>query len=216
MTLIRTRAAWCAALGLMVSAMAVSAVADDKHEKHGDGHGDHDHAAMQAEKNISDALKSMPPGDLKQALAQRFCPIMERSRLGAMGTPIKVMVEGKPLFVCCKGCSAKAQTHGKHTLAKVRKLTRASAALAKLPAKDRVAAECQKYCAIAEKNLLGSMGAPIELTLNGKPVLLCCKGCVAKANAAPDATLAKVAALHREHEHAEHMREDHKHGQHRE
>lgn len=34
--------------------------------------------------------------------AQVFCPL--GGPLGSMGTPVKVMVEGKPIFLCCDGC----------------------------------------------------------------------------------------------------------------
>ncbi len=51
------------------------------------------------------------------------------------------------------------------------------------------------------------MGAPIKLELDGKPVFLCCKGCVAKAEANPAATLAKVEELR----HAGMAGDDHEH-----
>jgi len=116
------------------------------------------------------------------------------------------------VFVCCDGCVEDAQKNGKQTLAAVKKLTRSSATLAKLPAKDRAAAETQKYCAIASKNLLGTMGAPIKLKLDGQTVLLCCKGCVSKAKANPKATLAKVEELKEDAEHGDHhLDDDHDH-----
>lgn len=42
---------------------------------------------------------------------------------------------------------------------------------------------------------LGSMGTPIKIDVNGKPVFVCCIGCKAKALRDPDATLAVVAKL---------------------
>jgi len=96
-------------------------------------------------------------------------------------------------------------------LAIVNKLTKASGVLAKLPAQERAAAEAQKYCAIANKNFLGSMGAPIRLEVSGEPVYLCCKGCVAKAKADPAGTLAVVEALKKAGTHDDHEHGDHKH-----
>ena len=29
---------------------------------------------------------------------------MKKSELGSMGVPIKLMQDGKPLFLCCEGC----------------------------------------------------------------------------------------------------------------
>lgn len=70
-----------------------------------------------------------------------------------------------------------------------------TAALAELPEEDRVAAEAQKFCAVEQENLLGSMGAPIKLTIDGQPVFLCCEGCKDAALKAPQATLGAVAKL---------------------
>ena len=157
---------------------------------HNDGHD-----AVKAEKKIAQSLSKLSGEDSKLAAAQRFCPIMQYGRLGAMGTPVKLMLEGKPVFVCCKGCVSEATENAKSTLAKAQKLTAASAELAKLAPEDRTAAESQKYCAIAAGSFLGGMGAPIKLKLDGKPVFLCCKGCVAEAQANSAATLAKVQEL---------------------
>lgn len=178
------------ALGMIASILGVSTVfAHDDHEA------GNNHDAAKAEKKISEALAPLSAADRKLAETQRFCPMMEHSRLGAMGTPIKLMIEGKPVFVCCKGCVDDAKEHGPATLKMSQQLSEASAVLANFPAKERAAIEAQKYCAIQDKNLLGSMGAPIKLELNGEPVYLCCKGCIAKAKADPNATLAKVKKL---------------------
>jgi len=64
-----------------------------------------------------------------------------------------------------------------------------------LPADDRKEASQQKYCAIQTSNLLGSMGKPVKVMLNGQPVFLCCAGCKGKASRNPEETLAKVAEL---------------------
>jgi len=207
MTIARPQILFTLALGLIVGGFGTAtALAKGESEHSG-------HDAMKAEKEISKVLATLSAADRKQAVAQRFCPIMEYSRLGADGAPHKVMIGGTPILVCCEGCIEDAEAGGKKTLAMVKKLMKASATLAKLPAKERAAAEAQKYCAIANKNFLGSMGAPIRLELDGEPVYLCCKGCVAKANADPAGTLAKVDALkkagsHEGHgEHGEHHKE---------
>jgi len=180
------------ALGFIVGGIATNSVLADDKPGHVHAAG-HDHAAM--EKEISKTLATLSAVDRKQALAQRFCPVMEHSRLGADGVPQKIVIDGTPIFVCCEGCIDAAKEGGKKTLATVKKLTKASANLAKLPAKERAEVEAQKYCAIANKNLLGLMGAPIRLELDGKPVYVCCKGCVKKAKADPAAALAKAEAL---------------------
>ena len=187
------------------------AVADDEpshtDEKHYDH--DHEHDAAQIEKQITESMSELSAADRKLAQAQRFCTMMEYSRLGAMGTPVKVMIDGKPVFVCCEGCVEDAVKAGKDTLIKAEKLTKASAVLAKLSEEDRAAAEAQKYCAIQTKGLLGSMGAPVKLELDGKLVFLCCKGCIRKAQANPKATLAKAEELSKASEHDEHGEHEH-------
>jgi YHS domain-containing protein len=72
-------------------------------------------------------------------------------------------------------------------------------ALASLNKEDRDSVDSQKYCAIMTDKLLGSMGTPLKVEVNGEPVFLCCKGCKAKALRDADATLATVAKLRGEH-----------------
>jgi len=195
MTIARPRFLLAVALGLIVGGLSTAlALAEDKSEHN-------------SEKEISEVLATLPAADRKLAVAQRFCPIMQYSRLGADGVPQKIMVDGTSIFVCCEGCIDAAKEGGKKTLATVKKLIKASANLAKLPAKERAEAEAQKYCVIANKNLLGLMGAPIRLELDGKPVYVCCKGCVKKAKADPAAALAKAEALREAgegHDHDDH------------
>ncbi len=181
--------AFTASVGVLSSS---SAFAQDDH-KHADGK---DHESMnKAEKTISDAMAKLSPEDQKLAAAQRFCPIMTYSRLGAMGTPLKVMIEGKTVFLCCKGCTEDAVKGGAATVKTVTKLRDATAEIAKLPKEERMAVESQKYCAINTKGFLGAMGAPIKMMIEGKPVYLCCNGCTGKANENPAATLAKASEL---------------------
>ena len=174
-----------------------------------DGHS-HDKESMEkTEKKISEALSKLSTEDQKLVASQRFCPIMTYDRLGAMGAPLKVMIEGKPVFLCCKDCTKDAMADGAKTLKTTQKLREVSEVLAKLPMEERMAIESQKYCAVAEGNFLGSMGAPIKLDLNGKSVYLCCGGCTKKAQANPAAMVAKVeklkqAGLAKNHDHSDH------------
>jgi hypothetical protein len=69
------------------------------------------------------------------------------------------------------------------------------AALAELPEEDRQVAQSQKFCAVEQKNLLGAMGKPFKVMIEGQSIFLCCEGCQDDAVKDPQATLAKVAAL---------------------
>lgn len=68
------------------------------------------------------------------------------------------------------------------------------AAFAQLSSEDRPLAEAQGYCAVTAEPL-GTMGPPLKLIIHEQPVFLCCKGCEKKAQADPEATLAKVEEL---------------------
>lgn len=70
-----------------------------------------------------------------------------------------------------------------------------AANLDKLSAEDRKLAEAQKICVIQQDVPLGAMGVPVKITLKGQPVFLCCKGCIEKAEADADKTLAKLKEL---------------------
>jgi hypothetical protein len=146
-------------------------------------------------KKIVAALAQLPDADRLAAEAQRWCAVKDDNRLGSMGPPVKVFVNGKAVFLCCAACKAKATANGPATIAKAAELKKANAATAKLSADDRSAAEAQRFCAVMEKSRLGTMGAPVKLTVYGQPVFLCCKACVERAQADPKATLAKVAKL---------------------
>jgi hypothetical protein len=138
-----------------------------------------------------------------------------------MGTPVKIPLDGKPVFLCCSSCEDKAKADPQKTLATVEGLKAKKAApppapspqkpdagqetevrdnLAKLSREDRELAEAQRWCPVQDDNRLGSMGVPLKVLLKdsaGKeqPVFLCCKGCVKDAQKDPAATLAQVKQL---------------------
>jgi hypothetical protein len=62
--------------------------------------------------------------------------------------------------------------------------------VAKLPAADRPLAKRQQVCPIT--NLpLGSMGVPYKMTVQGRPLFLCCEGCKDQVAKDPHAALTK-------------------------
>jgi Cu(I)/Ag(I) efflux system membrane fusion protein len=73
------------------------------------------------------ALKMVPAPDLTGlsepdrglALAQGTCPVTGKA-LGSMGTPIKVDVRGKVLYLCCDGCEGRVKAEPAKYLAKLR------------------------------------------------------------------------------------------------
>lgn len=169
------------------------------------------------EPKITKALASLSPEDRALAEAQGSCVVLPNSRLGSMGPPLKLTLDGETVFICCEGCKPKALEDPKGMAAKARTLRSAragsggatartssspertadvskiEAALAKLPVADRELAEKQKFCAVLPKSRLGSMGMPIKLTLQGRDVFLCCEGCRGEALANPERTLKQAA-----------------------
>lgn len=168
-------------------------------------------ADSKEEQEIRDALAALGPADRALAERQRFCPILEKSRLGSMGTPIKLMLDGQPAFLCCEGCQDRAMADPSGTLKKVKQFQspppppsteaalsaaeqKIAAGLAKLSPEDRELAEMQRWCPVLEKSRLGSMGAPVKLMIEGQPVFVCCASCREAALKDPQRTLAKVKA----------------------
>jgi hypothetical protein len=78
--------------------------------------------AAQLEAKISEALSTLSPEDRKMAEAQRFCAVQTEERLGSMGAPKKVTVNGQPVFICCGSCAKNAQANPAKTLRTVQEL----------------------------------------------------------------------------------------------
>jgi Cu(I)/Ag(I) efflux system membrane fusion protein len=66
-------------------------------------------------------VNQLPDADRKLALAQRACPVTG-APLGSMGVPVKIILRGQPVFLCCQGCVAKAKKDPDGTLRKVAEL----------------------------------------------------------------------------------------------
>ncbi len=75
---------------------------------------------------FSAAIAKLPEEDRAAATAQKFCVVEDKNRLGEMGMPHKIMVEGQPVFLCCAGCEDEALKDRQATLAKVEKLKAAA------------------------------------------------------------------------------------------
>jgi hypothetical protein len=75
--------------------------------------------------------------DRKLVETQEFCVVQTEQRLGSMGSPIKLIIEGQPVFLCCKACNRKAMSDPEKTLKTLEEnKTRAKA---KVPAKSSMA-----------------------------------------------------------------------------
>jgi multidrug efflux pump subunit AcrA (membrane-fusion protein) len=170
---------------------------------------------------IAAAMAKLSAADRALAEAQGTCPVLDESPLGAMGVPVKVTVDGQDVFVCCQSCVKSATKEPEKTLRRVAELKgqgekarsapdatpppaapagdpeveEINAALARLSPADRKVAEAQKECPINAGSLLGSMGVPVKLMVEGETVFVCCEGCQEDALADPRGTLEKVKRL---------------------
>jgi hypothetical protein len=79
-------------------------------------------ALSSAEAKIQANLAKLSAEDRKLAEGQAFCAVRQKSRLGSMGVPQKVMILGRPVFLCCDGCEETALENPTATLAVVDRL----------------------------------------------------------------------------------------------
>lgn len=85
-------------------------------------------SASAEDSKIAEAIAKLPEEERALAAAQKFCAVEDKSRLGYMGKPHKILVEGQPVFLCCAGCEDEALKDPQATLAKVEKLKQAASA----------------------------------------------------------------------------------------
>jgi Cu(I)/Ag(I) efflux system membrane fusion protein len=64
------------------------------------------------------SIAKLAPADRDRATAQAICPISDEP-LGSMGVPYKVMIQGEPVFLCCKGCEGEVKKDPKKVLSKL-------------------------------------------------------------------------------------------------
>ncbi len=66
----------------------------------------------------AEGLAALPPEDRAIAEKQGTCPVSGEA-LGEMGTPVKVEVDGKVVFLCCDHCRGKFDENPQEYLAKI-------------------------------------------------------------------------------------------------
>lgn len=73
---------------------------------HGHVHGEYSccpHCRESESPTLAASLANLAPTDQAAAKAQKTCPVSGEP-LGSMGTPVKMHVGGKTVFICCEGC----------------------------------------------------------------------------------------------------------------
>lgn len=64
------------------------------------------HAPAVASDDTSMATATKKPSDQESIAKQKTCPVTDKP-LGSMGKPVKVVVKGRTVFLCCAGCKSK-------------------------------------------------------------------------------------------------------------
>lgn len=132
------------------------------------------------------AIAVLDESDRAGIARQKVCPITGEP-LGKMGDPVKLLIDGQPLYVCCQGCVAKVKNNPAAFLSKAMP----QITLATLGEGDRAGVARQRVCPVTGA-ALGSMGDPIKVLVGGQPLYLCCKGCLGKVQSDPDVYLRKA------------------------
>ena len=84
--------------------------------------------ASSDEAEIRANLAKLSPEDRRLAEQQKYCAVETEDRLGEMGPPVKILVKGQPVFLCCGHCQKKALADPDKTLARVEELKKRSGA----------------------------------------------------------------------------------------
>ncbi|WDQ18085.1 hypothetical protein [Rhodopirellula sp. P2] len=142
-------------------------------------------------------IATVAAGDAALIAKQSTCPVMDEP-LGSMGQPVKLLVAGKPLFLCCKGCVKKVQAEpAKYfTMIDGEKPAGSGPTVAggtdavrpgvfKATAADKPFIAAQKRCPVMDE-ALDAMGGPYQVNAAGKAIYICCPGCAKKIAAEPE------------------------------
>ena len=152
-------------------------------------------------------VQTMPlaSGDREAATRQRVCPVTGDGF--DHGDPIKLLVDGRVVFVCCEGCVEGVRKEPEKFASSTRldslRLVRQAAdapsgkkgtalpanmvalygarpgvsAAVPATAADQRGVAEQRVCPVT-KQPLGSMGVPWRVTVEGQTVYVCCQACV--------------------------------------
>lgn len=71
------------------------------------------------DKSLPKGLTELSDVDRTAALKQAVCPVTG-AKLGSMGAPPKVVVNGREVFLCCDGCKEKLREEPDKYLAKLK------------------------------------------------------------------------------------------------
>ncbi|TWU15139.1 hypothetical protein [Allorhodopirellula heiligendammensis] len=153
-------------------------------------------------------IETATAADVDAIERQQVCPVMDEP-LGGMGTPVKVLIGDKPIFLCCRGCIKKLEAEPAKYLAMIQGTRSVSmddadsgsvpagteqvrAGVFRITAADEPFVAAQKQCPVMNEPL-DAMGGPYKVHAGGKAIYICCPGCAKKIIAEPQKWLAELA-----------------------
>ncbi|XZE54208.1 hypothetical protein SH139x_000160 [Planctomycetaceae bacterium SH139] len=144
---------------------------------------------LYAQRLTLDEVITLPASREQQIAAeisrQKVCHVSGKP-LGSMGQPVAVEIAAQTVYACCKRCVATIEANPEKFAAAKFEIT-----VAKITKADAELVAKQKVCPVMDEPL-GSMGQPVKMLVNDKPIFLCCKGCIKKIKAEPTKYLAMV------------------------
>ena len=104
---------WLSLLSVALVCVAVAAWGCSK----GPGVADDGPHGLVTLNDIQARLAQLSDEDRKLAEAQGVCVVIPTNELGCMGVPYKLVIEGRPVFLCCEHCKDAALKDPQATLA---------------------------------------------------------------------------------------------------
>lgn len=133
---------------------------------------------------------------------QKVCPVTGNP-LGSHGTPIKLLVGGQPLYLCCRGCIEDVrkapERYAKYLPTSSREREEAAPpkrpqslalSVAQATPSDLPAIQRQEVCPVLGSRL-GAHGTPIKITRGDQSLFVCCSACVRRVQENPDSYFAQ-------------------------
>lgn len=158
------------------------------------------------------------PADQAGVEQQKICPVTKDGF--DHGEPIKLLVDGRPLYVCCEACIEEVtKSPDKFSPPLATPILRAATDINARPADgadartgvvthvsrrpvvtvsrvtnaDRAEIARQKVCPITHQPL-GAHGPPLRVTVDGQNLYVCCEGCVGEVQKDPGFYVAPPSA----------------------
>lgn len=138
--------------------------------------------------------------DAAAVRAQGTCAVMG-TPLGQHGAPIKLTYGGRSIFVCCQGCIDKVKRDPIRFFGPPRQAAAPAnrapqIQVVKVTAADAPAIRAQATCPVMGTPL-GQHGEPVKLLIDGRPLFVCCQGCVPRVQSDPQRYLALATRSYR-------------------